>query len=46
MTAAENAFMGVFTDPQVGSIATYIVHSVAFGDELGTYFVFFVSLNL
>jgi len=35
MDAAENAFLGVFNDPQVGSIATYIVHSVAFGDELG-----------
>jgi len=35
MDAAENAFLGVFTDNEVGSIAPYIVHSVAFGDELG-----------
>jgi hypothetical protein len=36
MHASEDAFMGVFSDPEVGSIATYVVHSVAFGDELGT----------
>jgi len=35
MNAAENAFLGVFSDNDVGSIATYIIHSVAFGDELG-----------
>eukprot|EP00026_Physarum_polycephalum_P006573 Phypoly_transcript_06621.p1 GENE.Phypoly_transcript_06621~~Phypoly_transcript_06621.p1 ORF type:complete len:298 (+),score=41.45 Phypoly_transcript_06621:790-1683(+) len=35
MHAAEDAFMGVFTDSEVGSIAPYVVHSVAFGDELG-----------
>jgi hypothetical protein len=35
MYAAEDAFMGVFNDNEVGSIAPYIVHSVAFGDELG-----------
>jgi len=35
MNAAENALLGVFTDPDVGSIAPYIIHSVAFGDELG-----------
>jgi len=35
MNAAENAFMGVFNNSEVGSIAPYIIHSVAFGDELG-----------
>lgn len=35
MNSAENALLGVFNDPEVGSIATYIIHSVAFGDELG-----------
>jgi len=35
MTAAENAFLGVFSDNEVGPIAQYIVHSVEFGDELG-----------
>jgi len=35
MNDAENAFMGVFTNSEVGSIAPYIIHSVAFGDELG-----------
>lgn len=35
MNAAENAILGVFTDPTVGSIAPYVIHSVAFGDELG-----------
>jgi len=35
MNAAENALMGVFTNSEVGSIAPYIIHSVAFGDELG-----------
>jgi len=35
MNAAENAFMGVFNDKEVGQIASYIIHSVAFGDELG-----------
>eukprot|EP00026_Physarum_polycephalum_P012907 Phypoly_transcript_13255.p1 GENE.Phypoly_transcript_13255~~Phypoly_transcript_13255.p1 ORF type:complete len:353 (-),score=30.86 Phypoly_transcript_13255:19-1014(-) len=35
MHGAENAFMGVFDDPEVGPIVPYVVHSVAFGDELG-----------
>jgi len=35
MNQAEQALLGVFTDPGVGSIAPYIIHSVAFGDELG-----------
>jgi len=35
MNKAENALMGVFTDGEVGSIAPYIIHSIAFGDELG-----------
>jgi len=35
MKAAENAFLGVFNDSEVGNIAPYIIHSVAFGDELG-----------
>eukprot|EP00026_Physarum_polycephalum_P003789 Phypoly_transcript_03803.p1 GENE.Phypoly_transcript_03803~~Phypoly_transcript_03803.p1 ORF type:complete len:709 (+),score=102.89 Phypoly_transcript_03803:251-2128(+) len=35
MNAAENALLGVFNDPEVGSIASYVIHSVAFGDELG-----------
>jgi len=35
MREAENAFLGVFNDSQVGSIAPYIIHSVEFGDELG-----------
>jgi len=35
MRQAEDALMGVFTDSEVGSIAPYIIHSVAFGDELG-----------
>jgi len=44
MNAAENAFMGVFTDATVGSIAPYIIHSVAFGDELGEEGNYWVSL--
>jgi len=35
MNEAENALLGVFTNSEVGSIAPYIIHSVAFGDELG-----------
>jgi len=35
MYEAENAFLGVFSDSEVGSIAPYIIHSVEFGDELG-----------
>jgi len=35
MNQAENALLGVFTDSEVGKIAPYIIHSVAFGDELG-----------
>jgi len=35
MTKAENGFLGVFSDSEVGPIAKYIVQSVAFGDELG-----------
>jgi hypothetical protein len=35
MYSAEDAFLGVFNDTEVGSIAPYIIHSVAFGDELG-----------
>jgi len=35
MYAAEDAFMGVFSDSEVGSIAAYVIHSVEFGDELG-----------
>jgi len=35
MTKAENALLGVFNDSEVGSIAPYIIQSVAFGDELG-----------
>jgi len=35
MYGSENAFLGVLSDPHVGPIVPYIVHSVAFGDELG-----------
>jgi len=35
MKQAEDAFMAVFNDTQVGSIAPYVIHSVAFGDEVG-----------
>jgi len=35
MTKAENAFLGVFDNSEVGQIAPYVIHSVAFGDELG-----------
>jgi len=35
MNEAQNALMGVFTDGEVGKIAPYVIHSVAFGDELG-----------
>jgi len=35
MNKAENALLGVFNNSQVGQIASYIIHSVAFGDELG-----------
>jgi len=35
MTKAENAFLGVFNNSEVGKIAPYVIHSVAFGDELG-----------
>jgi len=35
MTKAENGLLGVFNNTEVGSIAPYIIHSVAFGDELG-----------
>lgn len=35
MTKAENALLDVFTNAEVGQIAPYIIHSVAFGDELG-----------
>jgi len=35
MTQAENAFLGVFNNTEVGSIAPFIIYSVTFGDELG-----------
>jgi len=35
MTKAENGLLGVFNNSEVGSIAPYIIQSVAFGDELG-----------
>jgi len=35
MNKAENALLAVFTNSEVGKIAPYIIHSVAFGDELG-----------
>lgn len=35
MHKAESAFLSVFSDSEVGKIAPYIIHSVAFGDELG-----------
>eukprot|EP01117_Protostelium_nocturnum_P009675 TRINITY_DN3457_c0_g2_i3.p1 TRINITY_DN3457_c0_g2~~TRINITY_DN3457_c0_g2_i3.p1 ORF type:complete len:283 (-),score=67.74 TRINITY_DN3457_c0_g2_i3:49-897(-) len=35
MYQAENALLGVFQDSEVGKIASYVIHSVAFGDELG-----------
>jgi len=35
MQEAENAFLGIFSNSEVGNISSYIVHSVAFGDELG-----------
>jgi len=43
MTAAENGFLGVFNNSEVGSIAPYIVHSVAFGDELGEQGTYWLS---
>jgi len=35
MKQAEDAFMGVFNNSEVGSDAPYVIHSVAFGDEVG-----------
>jgi len=35
MKQAENAFLGVFNDTEVGGIAPHIFYAVAFGDELG-----------
>ncbi|PRP87585.1 hypothetical protein PROFUN_04612 [Planoprotostelium fungivorum] len=35
MYKSEDALMGVFEDPEVGEISPYVIHSVAFGDELG-----------
>jgi len=35
MDQAEKAFLGLFSDPEVGKIAQYLIHSVEFGDELG-----------
>jgi len=35
MKQAENALLAVFQDAEVGKFAPYVIHSVAFGDELG-----------
>jgi len=43
MDKAEAAFLGVFTDSEVGKIAPYIIHSVAFGDELGEQGTYWLS---